>query len=103
MSSRKGDPLHRVIFVPCFAADRNRSVRLGSPKHVSGVRFLDSLQAQQAAHLVVGSVSYAERAGFDSLACYRTATWRAAHLGVMAVPHTAGAGFDSLARYLTFR
>src|ERR1043165_620705 len=71
----------------------------GSPKHVSGVRFLDGLQAWQAAHLVVGSVSYAERAGFDSLACYRTTTWRADHLGVMAVPHTACAGFDSLARY----
>ena len=70
-----------------------------SPKHVSGVRFLDGLQAWQAAHLVVGSVSYAERAGFDSLACYRPMTWRADHLGVMAVPHTAGAGFDSLARY----
>ena len=40
------------------------------PSPISGVRFLDGLRLRQAAHLVVGSVSYAERAGFDPLACY---------------------------------
>jgi hypothetical protein len=96
-----------------------------SPNPISGVRILDGLQARQAAHLVVRSVSYAERAGFDPLACYDDdevwlnlvrargsgprdwwfesthldKPWRAAHLGVMAVLQTAGAGFDSLARY----
>ncbi len=40
------------------------------PSPTSGVRFLDGLRARQAAHLVVRSVSYAERAGFDPLACY---------------------------------
>jgi hypothetical protein len=38
------------------------------PSPISGVRILDGLR--QATHLVVRSVSYAERAGFDPLACY---------------------------------
>ena len=41
------------------------------PSPISGVRFLDGLRPRQAAHLVVGSVSYAGRAGFDPLACYQ--------------------------------
>jgi hypothetical protein len=73
------------------------------PKPISGVRFLDGLRPRQAAHLGVGSVSYAERAGFDPLACYRQGPRRADHLGVMAVLHTACAGFDPLARHDRFR
>jgi hypothetical protein len=57
----------------CFILGRDLGSH-GSPKHISGVRFLDGLRTWQAAHLVVGSVSYAERAGFDSLACYRPST-----------------------------
>lgn len=40
------------------------------PTPTSGVRLLGGLRARQAAHLVVKSVSYAGRAGFDPLACH---------------------------------
>ena len=59
-----------------FESSRSHFVKgrdLGSswfPSPTSGVRFLDDPQARQADHLVVMSVSYAERAGFDPLACY---------------------------------
>src|SRR6185437_705849 len=40
------------------------------PTPISGVRSLDGVRTRQATHLEVRSVSYAERAGFDPLACH---------------------------------